>query len=127
MTDGEQEICRSIHHFILFELTDKLDEATFVQTSMLDFGRYLFDVVNRNVAGSTDNLIKTVVRTITRKDTEHEDDPYLRLCNSVLRFAEIPRKVYFEYLRQYTTVFGHEYLEVVAEANSRNRCFKCLT
>ncbi len=119
MNDGEQGICRNIHHFILFELTDKLDEVAFAQASMLGFGRYLFDVVNRNVAGSTDDLIKTVVRAITRKDTAHEDDPYWKLCHSVLRFAEIPRKIYFEYLRQYTTVFGHEYVEVVAEANSR--------
>lgn len=119
VTDVEQGICRNIHHFILFELTDKLEEIAFAQTSMTDFGRYLFDVVNRNVTGSTDDLIKIVVRTIVRKNPEHADNPYLRLCYSVLRFAEVPRKVYFEYLRQYAIVFGREYLEVVAEANSR--------
>jgi hypothetical protein len=119
VTDAEQGICKNIHHFILFELTDKLDEVAFSQTSMTDFGRYLFDVINRNVAGSTDHLIKTVIRAVARKDTENADDPYLRLCHSVLRFVEVPRKVYFEYLRRYATVFGREYLEVVTEANSR--------
>lgn len=118
MTDAEQDICKDIRHFILFELTDKLDETAFTQTTMTNFGSYLFDVIKRNVPNSTDDFIKVVIRAIDHKGTEHVDY-YLRLCYSVLRFNEIPRKVYIEYLRRYAIVFVNKYRKISTDTHSQ--------
>lgn len=118
MTEAEQEICKSIHHFILFELTKKVDEKAFAQNSMTEFGRYLFGIILQNVPGSTDELVKTVIKAISRKDTEYTDE-YAQLCCSVLWFVEVPRKVYIKFLRQFVAVFIREYQRVVAVIKSQ--------
>jgi len=106
------------HHFILFELTEKIDEKAFAQNSMTEFGRFLFDIILQNVPGSTDELVKTVIKAISRKDTEYADE-YTQLCCSVLWFVEVPRKVYIEFLRQFAVVFKRDYRRVVAVIKSQ--------
>ncbi len=49
MTDAQQAICKNIHYYILFELTDNLETAVFAWTTMPDFGRYLFNLINRKI------------------------------------------------------------------------------
>lgn len=118
MTDAQQAICENIHHYILFELTDNLETAAFAQTTMPDFGRYLFDLINRKINDSTDDLIKVVIRAIERQPAGIEDY-YRTLCSSVLRFKEVPRKAYIEFLRQYAALFMHEYPSIKAEGHSK--------
>ncbi len=118
VTDAEHKICKSIHHFILFELTEKIDENAFAQNSMTKFGHYLFGVILQNVPGSTNDFIKTVVKAISHKDAEQQDE-YIRLCCSVLRFVEVPRRVYIQFLRQFVAVFMREYRRVIADIKSQ--------
>jgi len=101
MTDAQQAICKNIHHYILFELTDNLETAAFAWTTIPDFGHYLFDLTNRAINGSTDDLIKTVIRAIERQPTGIEDyyqtlfctskktpsRPILSFCGSTPRFS----------------------------------------
>lgn len=118
VTEAEQMICKSIHHFILFELIEKVDEKAFLQNTMTEFGRYLFGIILQNVPSSTDELVKTVIKAISRKDTEYADE-YALLCCSVLRFVEVPRRVYIKFLRQFVAVFIREYHRVIAVINSQ--------
>lgn len=118
MSDAEQAVCRNIHHFILFDLTNKLDDSAFTQTTLDALGRYLFDLINRNIPGSTDALIKAVIKKIERVDIDLENY-YLTLCQSVLKFVETPRRVYIQFLRQYVAVFMHDYPSIKAAAHSK--------
>lgn len=70
MTDHEQKVCDSIHHFILFKLSENLDDNVFKKTSIEELGRYLFNIILCNINDSTEELIQIVIKTICDPDND---------------------------------------------------------
>ena len=71
MHNAEKLTCDAIYRFILFELSDKINEAIFAKSSIEEVGHYLFDIIVQSVDGASEELIRLVIERTGAHDATY--------------------------------------------------------
>ncbi len=80
--EEKQDICDNIFNYITKELSEWLDDHIFVKTSMEQLGELYYIHTLNTVDNATEDLLNTVIRTISPKNVEckSQTDYYCALC-----------------------------------------------
>lgn len=124
MNQEEENICKAIHHFIIFELEEYIDEDIFLQDDIIQLGQFYFDRILISVSGATDKLIKVVIRSIASRDPNFSNlnDYYTEICN-ILDFDKLPKDIYSQVLNKFDIIFKNEYVEVCSIIDNKITSF----
>ena len=117
MHNAEKLTCDAIYRFILFELSDKIDEAIFAKSSIEEVGHYLFDIIVQNIDGASEELIRFVIERTGAHDATYTslNDYYKQLCCYHMHFKAIPQNVYYKVIREYVNIFRKKYPRLISE------------
>ena len=114
MTEEENKICRKIHLYLVDILGKSIEPDIFVQTSLIQLGKYYFDKL-LDVDNARDTLVKAVIRTIAPKNLKFEsmDDYYIGCCK-ILRIEKLPKEQLKAVKEQYGELIGTRYANLVS-------------
>ena len=117
MHNAEKLTCDAIYRFILFELSDKINEAIFAKFSIEEVGHYLFDIIVQSVDGASEELIRLVIERTGAHDATYTslNDYYKQLCCYHMHFKAIPQNVYYKVIREYVNIFRKKYPRLISE------------
>ena len=117
MHNAEELTCDAIYRFILFELSDKINEAIFAKSSIEEVGHYLFDIIVQSVDGASEELIRLVIERTGAHDATYTslNDYYKQLCCYHMHFKAIPQNVYYKVIREYVNIFRKKYPRLISE------------
>lgn len=117
MHNAEKLTCDAIYRFILFELSDKINEAIFAKSSIEEVGHYLFDIIVQSVDGASEELIRLVIERTGAHDATYTslNDYYKQLCCYHMHFKAIPQNVYYKVIREYVNIFRKKYPRLISE------------
>ena len=118
MTEEENKICRKIHLYLVDILGKSIEPDIFVQTSLIQLGKYYFDKL-LDGDNAKDTLVKAVIRTIAPKNLKFEsmDDYYIGCCK-ILRIKKLPKEQLKAVKEQYDELIGTRYANLVSRIDS---------
>lgn len=117
MNETKQPVCDAIYRFILWELPHKINETVFTKSSEEEVGQYLFGIISQNVDGASEELIKLVIKASGLKGAVYTslNDYYKQLCCYHMHFKFLPKRIYYEVIKEYVKIFRKEYPKLVSE------------
>ena len=71
MHNAEKLTFDAICQFILFKLSNKIDEAIFAKSSIEEVGHYLFDIIVQSFDGASEELIRFVIERTGAHDATY--------------------------------------------------------
>ena len=120
MNEQQIETCRTIHHNILFEMSNYCESEIFTYCSLEDLGAFFFNRLLTTVRGATKDLVKSVIRTIDNQSTTYESDTdyYVALCKH-MHYKSVPKVIYIKLLRSYVNIFKIKYKRAIHEITAQ--------